>query len=121
MKNCPHCNYEKPSKNGKTKKGIQQYLCPKCKKHFLETYGTVYHGSHLENDEIDKIVIAHCEGTGIRAAGRIFGYSKHTIARIIKKASETASAINDSVIEGIEPGELQFDEMWTFVEKKRRK
>ena len=37
---CKHCNIGM-CKNGKTKNGVQKYICPKCKKTISETSNTI--------------------------------------------------------------------------------
>ena len=119
MMKCPQCKSEKTIKNGRTpNKRDQKYLCKSCKNNFLETAGTVYFGKHIDYSKIDQIVVSHCEGVGIRSMGRIFNVSPFTVSSIIKDAGSYAAEVNDSIVKGIEPTELQFDEMWTFVQKK---
>ena len=44
---CPHCGSTAIKKIGKTKGGMQRYLCKDCHKSFSENYGLITHYSHL--------------------------------------------------------------------------
>jgi transposase-like protein len=39
---CPFCNAEKFKKSGRTKSGVQRYMCGSCGKTFLPTTGTIF-------------------------------------------------------------------------------
>jgi transposase-like protein len=117
MKKCPHCLTENIWKNGVDRKGIQKYKCKKCKKNFLETHGTVYHGKHFSQDFIDQIVHACCEGLGNRAIARLFKISRNTVRDILEKAGVHIKKVNDEIIQNVPCKELQLDEMWGFIKK----
>jgi transposase-like protein len=117
MNKCPYCNTDKINRNGKTLKGVQRYQCKECKKHFIETIGTVYYGRHLLPDLIDKIIHTHCEGVGIRAAGRIHNVAKNTVSDILAKAGAYVKLVNDEIMTDLPCKELQLDEMWGFIKK----
>lgn len=117
MKNCPYCNTEKINKNGKTLKGVQRYQCKECKKHFIETIGTIYYGKHLTTNSIDKIIQAHCEGVGIRATGRLLDVSKNTVSKILVQAGTYVKHVHNEIMEDLPCEQLQLDEMWGFIKK----
>jgi transposase-like protein len=117
MNKCPYCKTDKINKNGKTLKGIQRYQCKECKKHFIDTHGTVYYGRKLDYELIDQVVKAHCEGNGIRALNRIFGTARDTVSDIIQKAGNHAQKVNAEIMQDLPCNELQLDEMWAFVKK----
>jgi transposase-like protein len=117
MKKCPHCKSEKIVKNGPDRKNVQKYRCKECKKNFLETHGTIYHGRHLTPEKIDQIVEGNCEGLGQRASSRLFKVARGTVKSILEKAGQQIKTVNDEIVQNIPCNELQFDEMWSFIKK----
>ena len=47
-------------------------LCLSCKRHFLETHGTLFHGKQVDPDKLVWAIAALTEGLGIRAVARVF-------------------------------------------------
>jgi transposase-like protein len=117
MKKCPYCLSERIWNNGKDHKQVQKYKCKECKKNFLETHGTIYHGRHISPDKIDQVVHGHCEGLGIRAMSRLFKLSRDTVKDILEKAGKHVKKVNDEIVQNVPCKELQLDEMWGFIKK----
>ena len=60
-------------------KDILILKCIICGKKFSENKGTIFYNKKIKKDTITKALKATSEGTGIRAAGRIFDINKNTI------------------------------------------
>lgn len=117
MKKCPHCNSGKVWKNGRDRKLIQKYKCKECKKDFLETHGTIYHGRQISPDKIDKIVQGNCEGLGQRQLSRLFDIARGTVKSILEEAGQQIKNVNEEIVQNVPCNELQLDEMWSFIKK----
>jgi len=117
MKKCPHCKSEKVIKNGPDRKGIQKYRCKECRKNFLETHGTIYHGRHLAADKIDQIVEGNCEGLGQRAMSKLFKVARGTVKSLLEEAGQQIKQVNEKIVQNVPSNELQLDEMWSFIKK----
>jgi IS1 family transposase len=60
-----------------------------------------------------------CEGNSIRSIERITNTHRDTITRILVSAGNKAQEIMDSTLVNLKCNEIQCDEIWTFVAKKR--
>jgi transposase-like protein len=81
---CPTCGETSVSKNGKTDKGTQKYLCnnKECSgSSFLENY--TYTGCQPGIDE--KIILMAANASGIRDTARVLGISTDKVMSTLKK------------------------------------
>lgn len=79
--NCTECNSEKIVKNGKTKAGKQQFHCNDCGKYgVLEPTKNGY-----SKERKEEIMKAYSERSSMRGIERIFGVSRHTLSKWLKK------------------------------------
>jgi transposase-like protein len=117
MKRCPYCNTEKVWKNGKDHRRVQKYKCKECKKNFLDTHGTIYHGRHLLPDKIDQIVAGNCEGLGQRGLSRLFKVARETVRSLLEEAGQQIKNVNEEIVQNVPCNELQLDEMWSYIKK----
>jgi insertion element IS1 protein InsB len=98
-------------KNGTTRNRKQKYLCRSCRRQFIRNYK--YQGCRLDVRRL--IVPMTLNGSGIRDITRVLGVSINTVLKVIRCAAQ-------DVLEPQPPARLadvEVDEMWSFVEKKR--
>ncbi len=64
----------------------------------------------------------HCllEGCSIRSTERLTGLNRNTIMRVLLVAGERSARLMDVRMRGLHTRYLQVDEIWTFVQKKKR-
>jgi transposase-like protein len=84
---CYHCGSKNSVKNGKSGNEKQRYLCKDCKRVSLENPDYGY--SEARKAEILR---AYQERPSMRGISRIFGISRNTLAKWIKKSQEPASS-----------------------------
>ena len=127
---CPVCGKTNISKNGKTRKGIQRYICNDkgCpQKSFLIDY--TYNGCKPGIDE--QIIDMAANASGIRDTARVLKISKQKVTDTLKKRGKTIHKVNIKYINGIDTGKVEveivfweqvdaaeLDEMWSYVQKK---
>jgi hypothetical protein len=58
------------------------------------------------------------EGCGIRKTARLVGASKNGVTSIAIRVGLHAHHLHEEKVRGVESTEAQFDEKWSFVEKK---
>lgn len=114
---CPHCK-NKLYRNGKTKTGVQKYICSKCKKVHSLTNGTIVYKSKLSFD-IWKNIINNC----------IDGFSIRRIAKENNISIQTSFSLRHKVLEALNSyydqckfiGEVQADEKFFSINLKGTK
>jgi len=78
---CPNCGSERIVKNGRNQSGNQQYHCKDC-----EAYGVLDpEPKGYSNEEKERILAAYQERGSMRAIERIFGVSRNTLSKWLKK------------------------------------
>ena len=101
------------------KENIIIYKCAHCRKCFSERRGTVLFESRLPFKEVEAIIQHLREGCGLRRTARLTGHSRTTVSRYAHLAGLHAKAVHEQTVRGLECKELQVDEKWSFVGKKR--
>ncbi|WP_310283639.1 IS1 family transposase [Flavobacterium piscis] len=97
-------------KYGKTKSGVQRYICKLCRKTRVENYA--YQAYKLDMNK--NIIQFTKEGLGIRSTARILKISTTTL---LKRIVSIAKTINQPIISKGKTYEV--DEMCTYIRHKR--
>lgn len=105
-------------KYGKNKNRDLLY-CRTCGKRFAATRSSALFGLHLSAETIRQIIHHAAEGVGVRATARLLEMDKDTVNRVIMRAGEHCTHVLSSLLTSLELTELQLDELWTFVKKRK--
>src|SRR5262244_4498982 len=100
-------------------KNIRLLRCGYCRTTFSERQGTALEEARLPAAEVEKIVMHLQEGCGIRRTARLTGHARSTVGRYAVVAGAHARAVHDETMRGLTCTEIQADEKWAFVRKKR--
>jgi hypothetical protein len=101
-------------------KGLRCLRCTVCGTNFSERHGTPFFRTQLSQDQVVDIARHVVEGTGMRPTSRLCGVSLNTVLRIAVRAGQHAEAFHDERVRHVEVRQLQADEAWSFVGKKRQ-
>jgi transposase-like protein len=93
--------------------------CATCKSEFSERKGTALWGSRMADDKALAIAQHLQEGCGIRRTARLVGASKDGVTAVAIRLGLHAKRFHDQQAQNLVVKEVQFDEKWSFVEKKR--
>lgn len=93
--------------------------CAACKSEFSERKGTALWGSRMPLDKAEAIAQHLQEGCGIRQTARLVGASKDGVTAMAMRLGLHAKRFHDQRVQDLVVTEVQFDEKWAFVEKKR--
>ena len=125
----PACLYrgKRPAEGGKLwvdqwmgkEKDIRLWRYGHCRKTFSERRGTALQEARLPAAEVENIVAHLQEGCGIRRTARLTGHARSTVARYAVVAGAHAQAVHNETMRGLRCAEVQADEKWAFVGKKR--
>jgi transposase-like protein len=97
----------------------KRYYCTACKQRFSARQGTIFY--KLSTDE-EKVLLALkllAERNSLRAVSRILGCTKETVARWLKRAADHSSEVSEYLLREVKVSQVQLDELWSFVGKKR--
>ena len=113
MSECKNCKSEKVVKSGKVR-DKQRYKCKDCGYNFVL-------GDERTNEKIQALkalcVLLYSLGKGsYNMMGKLFGRNRSLIYRWIREAGLNAEA---PAIDG-EITQIEFDEMWHFIESKKQ-
>jgi IS1 family transposase len=74
----------------------------------------------LSRDQQIAVIAALCDGLGHRAVSRITGVNRGTVAALALKVGRGAAELHDRMMVGVRTNRLELDELWAFVQRKRR-
>ena len=87
---CPRCASPNLVKNGKNRYGNQQFRCKDCSK-----MGVLNPKNRRTEAEKEQILAAYRERPSMRGIARIFGISRNTLAKWLKKSQDAAPIESD--------------------------
>ena len=90
---CPHCGSTAIKKIGKTKGGMQRYLCKDCHKSFSENYGLITHYSHLSEWQWQEAIRATVIGISLTELAKNISVSTKTALLCRMKIYQTLKNI----------------------------
>lgn len=73
----------------------------------------------LSADKQTAVIAALCDGLGVRAAARITGVNRGTVAALALRVGRGCAELHDRMFVGIRTTRLELDEVWGFVGKKQ--
>jgi transposase-like protein len=79
---CRHCGGTNTIRHGYTRKGKQRYRCRTCARSFVQDPGSAAYDPARK----EEILRAYHERASLRGISRIFGVSRNTITRWLKKS-----------------------------------
>lgn len=94
--------------------------CRACGAQFSERRGTPLFDLRLPKAKIVDVVKHLAEGTGVRATHRLTGVSRDGVDNILQRVGKHAENLHDDLVRDVPVPEVQLDEMWGFVKKKRQ-
>jgi hypothetical protein len=88
--------------------------CRTCRKSFLETYGTLFHGKRVSPERLVWAVGALAEGLGIGAVSRVFEVDPNTVLQWLSEAADHAAALTRHVLHDVRGTQGQLDELFAL-------
>src|SRR5467141_2491203 len=93
----------------------RQLHCTSCEGYFLETHGTIFHGTRVPVDLIVHVIGCLAEGLGIRATARVFEVDPNTVLHWLVEAAEQLQAFSASFLCDVHVRQLQLDELYAVL------
>src|SRR6266581_2708805 len=114
----PNCEASHVVRNG-SHRGRQRYYCRTCKRYFGETQGTPMYGLKTPAAEVAQALLIVMRRGSLRAAEEITGHKYETISGWLKRAASQAAALTQVLASDLHLSQVEIDEFWSFVQKKR--
>src|SRR5919204_1056750 len=93
----------------------RQLLCVVCRRYFLETLGTLFHGKRESIELIVRVLACLAEGLGIRGTARVFAVDANTVLRWLVEAAEQLRAFSRYFLCDVHVEQLQLDELYVVL------
>ena len=114
----PQCSQPRVVRNG-SHRGRQRYCCRNCKTYFGETQGTPMYDLKAPAAEVAQVLLVVMRRGSLRAAEEITGHKYETISAWLKRAAAHAEALTQVLASDLHLTQVEIDEFWSFVQKKR--
>src|SRR5216117_2298456 len=93
----------------------RQLLCVVCRRYFLETLGTLFHGKHASVELIVRVITCLAEGLGIRGTARVFEVDPNTVLGWLVEAADQLQAFSRHVLHDVRVRQVQLDELFALL------
>jgi IS1 family transposase len=90
-------------------------LCIACRRYFLESLGTIFHGKCASVDLIVHVIACLAEGLGIRGTARVFEVAPNTVLQWLVEAAEQLQAFSRHVLHDVRVRQVQLDELFALL------
>lgn len=99
---------------------IRCLRCSLCGKNFSERTNTPLFDLRTPEETLVSIAEHLADGCGARATARLCKVSLNTVLRCTQRFGKHAENFHDARVRGVQPKQIQPDEAWAFVGKKRQ-
>jgi IS1 family transposase len=86
-----------------------------CRRYFLETLGTLFHGKRASVELIVRVIACLAEGVGIRGTARVFEVDPNTVLQWLVDAAEQLQAFSQHVLHDVRVRQVQLDELFALL------
>jgi transposase-like protein len=93
----------------------RQLLCVVCRRYFLETLGTLFHGKRTSVALIVRVLACLAEGLGIRGTARVFEVDPNTVLQWLVAAAEQLRAFTQHFLHDVRVRQVQLDEVFALL------
>src|SRR5262249_47742252 len=93
----------------------RQLLCVVCRRYFLETLGTLFHGKRASVELIMRVIACLAEGVGIRGTARVFEVDPNTVLQWLVEAAEQLRTFSQHFLHAVQVRQVQLDELFALL------
>jgi IS1 family transposase len=86
-----------------------------CRRYFLETLGTLFHGKRVPVELIVRVIACLAEGLGIRGTARVFEVEANTVLQWLIEAAEQLRAFSQHFLHDVRVRQVQLDELFALL------
>ena len=116
---CHNCKADMVKAGFYGRNRVQRWKCQLCGKRFAEPQQKPFgEDVRLPVETVERILHCLVEGNSVRSTARLCDVEKRTVLNILKLAGDNCERILTARVRNVAVGQLQMDEIWTFVRKK---
>jgi hypothetical protein len=93
----------------------RQLLCVACRRYFLETLGTIFHGKRVAPELLVRVLACLAEGLGIRGTARVFEVDPNTVLGWLVEAADQLRTFSQSFLHDLHLRQVQLDELYAVL------
>jgi IS1 family transposase len=93
----------------------RQLLCVVCRRYFLETLGTIFHGKRVAPELLVRVIACLAEGLGIRGTARVFEVDPNTVLQWLVEAADQLRALSHYFLHDLQLRQVQLDELYAVL------
>lgn len=97
-----------------------QVYCNRCKNIWVVTKGTMFFGLRTPMDKVIKVLQCLARGMGVNNTCRQENVTADSILEWIIKASKHSNEFTQYMQQEMHLDQVQIDEFWSFIRKKRK-
>jgi hypothetical protein len=90
-------------------------LCIACRRYFLESLGTIFHGKCASVDLIVRVIACLAEGLGLRGTARVFEVDAKTVLQWLVEAAEQLHTFSQHFLHEVRVQQVQLDELFALL------
>src|SRR3954463_426762 len=75
--------------------------------------------NNLPRDKQISVLAALCDGLGVRAAARITGVNRGSVAALALKIGRGCATLHDGKMVGVRTSRIECDELWSYIGRKQ--
>jgi transposase-like protein/IS1 family transposase len=100
---------------------VQRWKCQQCRKRFAQPQHKPFGADvRLPQEKVCMILYCLVEGNSVRGTARLCDVEKRTVLNLLKLAGEACERLFTERVRSVRVGELELDEVWTFVGCKQK-
>jgi transposase-like protein/IS1 family transposase len=115
---CLRCQGRHCTRNGSSR-GHRRFECQDCGRTFAATVGTPLLHLHTPLREIIRAIMVVLRRGSLWAAEELTGHNYETIAVWMRRLGDHADAVSQVLVHDLELSQVEIDEIWSFVGRKR--
>lgn len=97
----------------------KRFRCSTCKSRWSANKGTMFYNLKTKKEKVLQALSLLSERNSARGTARTLDVKEDTVLHWLKLAGQHSSEVNELLMRELNVSQIQLDELWSFVGKKR--